>query len=212
MNSQHCVLARTGEETMRKFRSLSVAVVFFVIALGLAPLAIAQTPYDPQSPPDLDEFRRELSQVLQELEQHRAMLRQNPLVRDALAKSELKAPPPAQVQQQLQQMSYEDLAQLHKAFATAFPQWREAPQALGKLAAKIGGQPSEGEASRQAKVNAGEITPNAITPDNCQDGFNAAPSWTDWGVTKAFAIAAQAAYEAIPPPLNIIALAAWLPL
>lgn len=214
--------AMAGRETMRKIHSLTVAVMLFVVMLACAPLAAAQQgtpaglpgwgPLQQQqmtlspTPADLEQFRDDLTQALQQMDQHRAVLRQNKVVREALDQSKLpSAPPVAEVKLQLQQMTHEELAQAYKAFATAFPNWREAPQALGSIAGKIGGQQLEGKA-------AGTVTTNAVSPDRCQDAFNAAPSWTDWGVTKAFEIAAQGAYEIIPPPFNAIAMAAWIPL
>ncbi len=185
---------------MRNVCFLTLTILLHAFALAFAPLAVARTPTDA----DLEEFRSDLGQVLQELDQHRATIRQNALVRGVLAQSKSKSSPPLEeVQQQLQQMTPEDLAQVYRGFTTAFPNWREAPRVLGRLASEI------------ARYGAGNLegpVAQAITPDNCQDAFNAAPSWTDWGITKAFEIAAQGAYEIILPPFNALVMAAWIPL
>jgi len=94
-------------------------------------------------------------------------------------------------------MNYEDLAVLHKAFTTHLPEWREVPEALGKIANKI---------KKTSESNA----PDAITPDNCQDAFNAAPSWTDWSAVTAAAIAADGLQNVIPPPFNFAATAVYI--
>jgi hypothetical protein len=178
--------------------------VLSVIVLSLARPALAQVP-------DLETFRRELAQVLVDLDQQRAVLKQTDLVKNALTQSRFdSAPPLSAVQLQLQQMTYEDLARVHDAFATAFPRWREAPQVLANVVDEVRRQQSARKGT-EVMVQ-GDIGIAAITPDNCQDAFNAAPSWTDWGVTKAFEIAAQGAYEIIPPPFNSLAMIAWIPL
>ena len=167
--TMNCRRRLPAEETLRKIRFLTFTLVLSMIVLGLAPLAIAQQSSVPPTAAELEDFRRDFGQMLQELDQHRATLRQNKVVRDALDQSKLPATPPlAKVQQQLQQMTYDELAQLYKGLETAFPNWREAPQDLGRIAAKVGGQQS-------GRKGAG-ISINAITPDNCQDAFNAAPS------------------------------------
>jgi hypothetical protein len=198
-------------ETLRKIRFLTFTLVLSVIVLGLAPLAVAQQPIDPPTLAELEDFRRDLGQVLQELDQHRTSLRQNKLVRDALDHAKLPAAPPlAKVQLQLQQMTYEELAQVYKGFATAFPDWRETPQALGRIAGKIGRQPSEGIGGQPSGGKGDRITQNAITPDNCQDAFDAAPSITDWSAAKAAAIAADGLQNVIPPPLNFVATGVYI--
>jgi uncharacterized protein YcgI (DUF1989 family) len=89
--------------------------VLSVIVLSLARPALAQVP-------DLETFRRELAQVLVDLDQQRAVLKQTDLVKNARTQSRFdSAPPLSAVQLQLQQMTYEDLARVHDAFATAFP-------------------------------------------------------------------------------------------
>jgi hypothetical protein len=176
------------------------------VALSVASFAMAQTPIDPPTPAQIEEFRHDLTRALQEMDKHRATLRLNKSVQEALAKSNLaSAPPLAEVEQQLQKMTYEELSLVYRGFATAFPNWREAPQALGRIAGKFGGKRQEGQDERV-------FAPSAITPDNCQNAFDVAPSWTDWGVTEGFAIGAQGAYEVIPAPLNAVALVAWVAL
>lgn len=197
MNFLHRLLARAGGETMRKIRFLTVPAVLFVIVLGIAPLAVAQTPTE------LEEFRRDLAKVLDDLDQHSATIRQNPLVRDALARSELKsAPPLAKAQRQLQQFTHEELALLYQAFAIHFPNWREAPQVAGRIADKIGGRQPRGERE-------GTVSPESIFPDNCQTAFDAAPSFTDLAVASGLALAAEAAAQIVPPVVNVPAVGVW---
>jgi hypothetical protein len=110
--------------------------VLSVIVLSLARPALAQVP-------DLETFRRELAQVLVDLDQQRAVLKQTDLVKNALTQSRFdSAPPLSAVQLQLQQMTYEDLARVHDAFATAFPRWREAPQVLANVVDEVRRQQS----------------------------------------------------------------------
>jgi len=113
------------------------------------------------------------------------------------------APPFAEVEQQILQMLPQDLTLLYTAFATNFPNWREVPKTLGQLVNKL-------ETGQKARRDSqGRESRAAVTPDNCQDGFNAAPSWTDWSIAAGIELAAQAVYEAIPEPFNVPALIPW---
>ena len=187
---------------MRKLCSLIIPVVMFLALCGIAPSAFAQEAfYQPPTTVELDEFRQDLDQMIQEMYQHREVFRQNRVVRDALEKKSRSnsSPAPAKLRQQLQQMNYDELTTLHKAFATQFPEWREVPQTLSKIANKIG-----------KTDKSGTITPNAITPDNCQDAFNAAPSFTDYAAAQAAAIAADGLQNVIPPPINFVATGVYI--
>ncbi len=53
-------------------------------------------------------------------------------------------------------------------------------------------------------------TPDAITPDNCQDAFNVQPSWTDWAIAYGFMIAADGVQNVVPAPFNFVATAAYV--
>jgi len=200
MNNQNYQFAQSGEKIVKKIRSLIIPVVMFLMLCGSAPLAFAQeASYQPPTTAELDEFRQDFDRMLQEMYQHRETLRQNKVAREALEKrtNARSAPALPQVRQQLQQMSYEELAVVHKALTTQFPEWREAPQVLGRLANKT-------------VKTGGSVSPDAIIQDNCQDAYNVAPSWSDWSVAKAIGIAADGAQNVIPPPFNAIATAAYI--
>jgi hypothetical protein len=205
MNNRNYQFAKTGEKTVKKIRSLIIPVVMFLVLCGTAPLAFAQEQsYQPPTAAELDEFRQDFDQMIQEMYRHRETLRQNKVAREALEKrtNARSAPALPQVRQQLQQMSYEELAVVHKALTTQFPEWREAPQELGKLANKIG------RTGRTIGVTSN--SPDAIIPDNCQDAYNVAPSWSDYSVARAISIAADGAQNIIPPPFNAVASAVYI--
>ena len=188
------------EKIMKNLRSfLIVSIVMFVALSGIASSTFGQELYQPPTTVELDQFRQDLDQTMQEIYQHRETLRQNKAVREALEKQSKtnSAPALALLRQQLREMNYEELAVMHKAYTTHFPEWREFPQALGKLVNKIG-NPGKSD------------TPNAITPDNCQDAFNAQPSWTDWSIAQAIAIGADGLQNVIPPPFNGVATAVYV--
>jgi hypothetical protein len=222
---------------MQRLRPLTILALLAVLLFNSASLAAAQTSTElkharpvvlkslptaaPPTQAELEQFRGELVRMLRDMDQQRSRLRQNPLVRRLIGSDENTSVTLPQAQQQLQQLTSEQLAQLYQGFATGFPNWRTAPQTLRNLAdrferghARQAGPDTTTDTSHDADVTvvAGSAVVQAITPDNCQDAFNAAPSWTDWTVTEALAIAAQGAYEVIPPPLNAIAMAAWIPL
>jgi len=206
MNNRNYRFVKTGEETVRKIRSLIIPVVMFLALCAVAPHAFAQELYQPPTTVELEEFRQDLDQMIEKTYQYRETLRQNKFTRETLEKQSKtnSAPALAQIRQQLREMNYEDLAVLHKAFTTHFPEWREVPQALGKIANKI--RKTSGKTSGIGETNA----PNAITPDNCQDAFNAAPSFTDYAAVSAAAIAADGLQNVIPPPFNAAATAVYI--
>lgn len=191
-------------------RFIGLLALFAAFALGAAPFVSAQMSDQPTSA-ELDQFRSDLARVTEELYVNVAELKRSPILRSSLAQikegvPEMTTEARAAAQSQLQKMSYEDLAVVYRAFKTHFPKWRESPQIIANLTSKIN------KNTKGVHKAGGDTTSNAITPDNCQDAFNAEPSWTDWGVTEAIAIAAQGAYEIIPPPLNALAMVAWIPL
>ncbi len=186
---------------MKNLRSLLVvSIVMFAVLIGSTSSTFAQEFYQPPTTVELEEFRQEMDQMMQELYRNRETLRQNKLVREVLEKNanSKSAPALAQVRQQLREMNYEELAIVYKAFTTQFPDWRELPQLLGGIANKI------------AKKSDASPTSDATINDNCQDAFNADPSYADWSLAQGFTIAADGAQNLIPPPFNVGATAAYV--
>ena len=68
---------------MKNLRSLFVVyIAMFTVMFSAAQFAFAQESYQP--PADIEEFRRNLDQMIQDLYRHRETFRQNPAVREAL--------------------------------------------------------------------------------------------------------------------------------
>ena len=178
---------------MKNLRSLFVVyIAMFTVMFSAAQFAFAQESYQP--PADIEEFRRNLDQMIVDLYRHRETFRQNPAVREALEKNTKfdSAPALAAVRQQIQQMNYDELRTYHLAFTTHMPNWREVPQMLGGIADRMSARASQ----KVATANATPNTSNAITPDNCQTAFDAEPSFTDQAVLAGVSLGAEA-YTAI---------------
>ena len=190
---------------MKNLRSLFTGLVAAVlISFWIAPSISAQD-LDDQTPNavQLEQFRADLSQMITNLNASLIKIKQNPAARAAISKSgKDSVKTSAAARRELEQMSYQELEQVYRAFNTHFPQWRKTSGVMERMAKKIEGNYSEGEG--------GVTTSNAITPDNCQDAFNAAPSFTDWSAASAAAIAADGLQNVIPPPLNAIATAVYI--
>lgn len=220
-NSIHVGLAQTGiapsnltkiifsfsqkEKIMKKSRSfLIVSVVMFIALCGFVPSSPAQSSDDlPPTAVELEQFRADLAKTIQNLNASVAKMKLNPVARKAIAQSgkDFEKTNTA-AQRQLGKMSYQELEQLYNSFNTHFPNWRKTAGAMDKLAEKIGGK----------YLTNGGVVNEAITPDNCAEAFAAAPSWTDWSITKSSEIGAQAVYEGIPEPINLVALGVWSPI
>ncbi len=187
-------------------RLLIISVVIFAALFSAAPFSMAQDLGDqPPTAAELEQFRSDLAEMLTSLDASVRKMKQNPLVSKTTSKSgKDMTQSVGAAQKQLEKLTYQELEQIHHAFRTTFPKWRDAAGLMERLAEKIGGNYSAGKDD----IN----TSNAITPDNCQDAFNAAPSFTDYAATKAAAIVADGAQNVIPPPLNIIATAAYVAL
>jgi hypothetical protein len=187
-------------KTQRALRFFINQIVLSLLLLAVVPYVSAQQEsYQPPTVAELDQFRQELIKVMHQLNKVGA-LKPRILVLDAQLKTKFDAAPSAaQVQQQLQQMNYEELAVVHKAFATFLPEWRSVPALVSRMTMNMS--------------KASGPMPNAVvTPDNCNDAELLAPSFTDLAVARSLEIGAQAAYEGIPEPANFSALAFWLPL
>jgi len=188
----------TKRRNTRAARYVVVCGMFFVFMLAATNYVPAQKQaYQPPATAELEQFRQDLDQVLEQAEQARDQLKQNPLFRELQVKNSKfeRAPSSTQTHQEIQEMSYEELAVVHKAFTTHVPQWRGLPAMLNKIAKKL---------SKPTGANA------VITPDSCSDAEILFPSYSDLAALNGFEIAAAAAFEVVPEPLNAPFVAAWL--
>lgn len=156
---------------------------------------------------DIEEFRRELSDYFTELEDAMRLYNEIPSVRQKFGQAGLQTPTIiVEAKQKIATMTPEELAQIRTVYA-GFPGWREAPRSINSLI-KPALREQVGAQQMAAKQNGKEdITINGVA-DSCQDGINAGITNTDISIAKAVLIAAQAVAAAIPPVLNIPAVAA----
>lgn len=180
---------------------LAVAVLF----VGAASVAAQDVSDLPPTANQLEQFRADLSQTLSRVNASVMKIKQNPTAREAIDKSGKDSPKLNDAaQKRLEKMSYEQLEQLYTSFNTHFPNWRESAGVMSRIAEKVGG-----EVSRNKN---GIGNSEAVVADNCQEAFNAAPSFSDWSIAKSAEVAAQAVFEGLPEPTNVAALAIWAPL
>lgn len=193
----------SGFAILRAVRCLIIPVIALFILQSGAIVLQAQTKDDP-SAAELERFRSDYMTTVHNLNAGLAKMKRNPKVRQAISDSGKNMIQLGEVREQIDKLSYDDLKIIYRAYNTNFPKWRESAGKMEQLAEQIGGKYPENYSD--------ENTSNAITPDNCQDAFNEQPSFTDLAFAKGYEIAAMAAYEVVPEPLNGIAMAAWVPL
>lgn len=151
-----------------------------------------------------EEFRQELTNYFTEIEEVTRLLNQVSVVRERLNENGLKPLAViAQARLSIANASSEDLRQMREVYAK-FPGWRDAPQNMNALI-KPG---LRRQLELRLASRGGDFQTEAVTPDNCQDGINADVSNTDISAAEAAVIAAEAIQDAIPPVLNIPAVAA----
>jgi hypothetical protein len=206
------------EEKM--FKILSSFFVFAVLTLAfnvaLTVPASAQTQsaeaarmqYVMDANSNIEEFRQELLNYFMEMEDTIRLFNEIRVVREKLNKNGLK---PlgiiAEAKNSITNARPEDLRHLRDVYAK-FPGWRSTPQSINALLKPEFRQ--QLETQRSANKDGGDVTPNAVTPDNCQDGINADVSNTDIAAAQAASLAAHAVADAVPPILNIPAVAAYV--
>lgn len=193
----------------RMIRHLTIFIALFAVLFGSAAIVSAQQMVEEPTAADLEQFRADLGALTRELNSISAGMKNVLVTQKAVGQTNAKIPQvtaemQAQAQKQLQTMSYDELAYLYQVFREKFPEWREAPQVLRNVQ-KIG-------IPNTSKGGKGIISMEAITPDDCSVAFNSQPSFIDLYAVKLSEIAAQAAYEAIPEVVNLIALGVWGPL
>ena len=153
---------------------------------------------------NVEEFRQELTDYFTEMEDVTRLFNEITVVREKLNKNGLKPLATiAQAKLAVANAAPEDLRLMREVYAK-FPGWRAVPQNINALI--------KPELRRQLETRlaskGGDIQPNFVTPDNCADGINADVSNTDISAAEAAVIAAEAIQDAIPPVLNIPAVAA----
>lgn len=179
-------------------RYFPLFILTFVVFFGIPVTISAQMPEEPTLL-ELEQFRTDLGLMTRELQASVEMLNSNPILRNEMVKVGANTPKRmpemmTEMQKQLQNMSYEDLAVIYHAFRNNFPDWREAPQIIRNIADKV----KTGNVSSNSKNS---ISFNAIEPDDCQEAFDKTPSWTDWNLARITAIKAQGVIESMPPDL-----------
>ncbi|CAN5317623.1 hypothetical protein BH18ACI2_BH18ACI2_09290 [soil metagenome] len=207
---------------MNRLRRLTLSLIslMLIVQLSFVTPTFAAPPSAPQSAKqiererlrqimdpaaDIEAFRQELSDYLMEMEAALRLFSEISVVRRQFKQSGLE--PVAMLagaRQRLADLKPEELTLLRATYAK-FPGWREAPRVVSSF---IKPDLRERLESRIAAKNAGDIQPYFVTADNCADGIAADPSNTDISAAEAAVIAAEAIQDAIPPVLNIPAVAA----
>ena len=206
------------ENTMKNLRNLLIGLMslLFVSQIGLVSVASAQSPKQAErqrinrvmdANTNVEEFRQELIDYFTEMEDAARLLNEIPAVRKKLSQDGLRAfETIASAKQQIAQTSPEDLVRMRAAYAN-FPGWRESPRTINALIKPELRQ--QLEARLAAKKNGGGIQPNFVTPDNCADAIAADVSNSDIAAAQGASLAAHAIADAVPPILNIPAVAAY---
>ena len=152
---------------------------------------------------DIEEFRRELDGFYADMQASMNNLLESEFARNLVARAGLD--PLGQLteaRQKLPALTAQDLGLLKAAFAKN-PNWRELPERLNSLL-----RPEVREGLQKMRVLAAvtpspvSTLPGGITPDNCNNAFNAdgSPrvSNTDISISQAFVIAGEIAMESLP--------------
>ena len=146
------------------------------------------------SPANVEEFRQEYDDFLAEIEDALRLFDAIPAVRQKFASSGLRSVEQITIaRQNLAAMKPDDLEKLREAYAKV-PGWRDGSRALNSLIEPGLRQRIETE---QALKKSGEVSSNAITPDECPDPKDV-PSNTDIAAVKASEIAADTIMELLP--------------
>ncbi len=203
------------EKMMKNLRSClsGLAGLLIVLQLALVAPVAAQTQrqvdserlhrvMDPLA--NTEEFRQELTNYFTEIEEVSRLFNQIPVVRERLNENSLKPLSIiAQARLSIATATPEDLRQMREVYAK-FPGWRDIPQNMNALI-----KPAlRRQLETRLAAKGGDIQLEAVTPDNCADGISADVSNTDISAAEAAVIAAEAIQDAIPPVLNIPAVAA----
>lgn len=155
---------------------------------------------------NVEEFRQEYLNYLSEMESSIRLFNEIPVVREKLNRSGLRPLamfPAAKVS--VSEMSPEDLTQLRAVYAR-FPGWRDAPKAIDGL---IKPELRQALELNRANKGTGIMVANAGTTDDCAAAITAGFTNTDISIAAAVSLAGHAAADAVPPVLNIPAIAVW---
>ena len=203
------------EKIMKNLRRFLFSLVGLLVVLQLAFVApvTAQTHrqvnnerlhrvMDPLA--NTEDFRQELTNYFTEMEEVSRLFNQIPVVRERLNENNLKPLSIiAQAKLSIANATPEELRQMREVYAK-FPGWRDVPQNMNALI-----NPAlRRQLETRLAAKGGGIQLEAVTPDNCADGISADVSNTDISAAEAAVIAAEAIQDAIPPVLNIPAVAA----
>ena len=204
---------------MKNLRSLFIGVVglLFVMQLALVAPVAAQSPKQIErerlnrvmdANANIEEFRQEMLNYFTEMEDTVRLFNEVRVVREKLNKNGLKPLGViAEAKNSITNAKPDDLRLLRDVYAK-FPGWRNAPQNINALLKPDFRQHLE--ARRAANKAGGGVIPNAVTPDNCADGISADVSNTDIAAAQSASLAAHAIADAVPPVLNIPAVAAYV--
>ncbi|MCY7348530.1 MAG: hypothetical protein LH614_20265 [Pyrinomonadaceae bacterium] len=203
------------EKIMKNLRNMLIGLVGLLFILQLTFVSTVQAQNSNQaererlsrvmdSSANVEEFRQELTNYFTEMEDVMRLFNEITVVREKLNKNGLKPLAAiAQAKLSVANATPEDLRLMREVYAK-FPGWRAAPQNINALI--------KPELRRQLEIRleskGGDTESNFVTPDNCADGINADVSNTDISAAEAAVIAAEAIQDAIPPVLNIPAVAA----
>jgi hypothetical protein len=152
---------------------------------------------------DIEEFRRELDAFYGDLQATMNNLLESQFARNQIAHAKLDPLGQlAEAQKRLPALTAQDLGLLKAAF-TKNPNWRALPEHLNALL-----RPEVREGLKKMRLNAAvtpdpvSTLPGGITPDNCNDAFNAdgSPrvSNTDISIAQAFVIGGEIVMESLP--------------
>lgn len=203
------------EKMMKNLRSFLTSLIGMLVVFQLAFVApvAAQTQRQVNTErlqrvmnplANTEEFRQELTNYFTEIEEVSRLFNQIPVVRERLNENNLKPLSIiAQAKLSIANATPEDLRQMREVYAK-FPGWRDVPQNMNALI-----NPAlRRQLETRLAAKGGGIQLEAVTPDNCADGISADVSNTDISAAEAAVIAAEAIQDAIPPVLNIPAVAA----
>ena len=203
---------------MKNLRSIFIGLVglLFALQVGLVSNASAQSLRQVErerinrvmdANANVEEFRQELINYFTEMEDAARLLNEIPAVRKKLNQDGLRAfETIAGVKQQIARTGSEDLILMRAAYAN-FPGWRETPRTINALI-----KPElrrQLEARLAAKQNGGGVQSDFVTPDDCAPAITSDVSNSDIAAAQAASLAAHAIADAVPPILNIPAVAAY---
>ena len=200
---------------MKNLRSIFIGLVglLFVLQAGFVSAQSSQQAERERlnrvmdSSANVEEFRQELTNYFTEMEDAARLLNEIPAVRKKLNQDGLRAfQTIAGIKQQIARTGSEDLILMRAAYAN-FPGWRETPRTINALIKPELRQ--QLEARLAAKQNGGGVQPDFVTPDDCALAITTDVSNSDIAAAQAASLAAHAVADAVPPILNIPAVAAY---